>query len=201
MKKAIYFLIAAFWLLACNNDSQKQRENSASEKPKVDYYGQGAEISAIAQAELMKSVKSALEEGGPTHAIKYCNVHATPLTDSLSNAFDCRIERVSLKNRNPGNAVEGREEILLMNNMLERSLEGKGLNDTLLAMDGEVVYYRPIFLGMEACLNCHGIVGEEIANETYAVISELYPEDKATNYRLGEFRGAWKVRFPMNVEE
>ena len=58
-----------------------------------------------------------------------------------------------------------------------------------------------IFLGMETCLKCHGRVGHEIANETYAVISKLYPEDKATNYRLGDFRGAWKVRFPMNIEE
>ncbi len=143
-------------------------------------------------------MKAGLKKGGPAHAIEYCNIHATPLTDSISKIYNCRISRVTIKSRNAMNAAKGIEEKILLNNFLESSVEGKKLQDTLIAEKGELLYYRPIMIGMEACLKCHGQVGKDISNETMLALIKLYPEDKATNYRMGEFRGVWKINFPMS---
>jgi hypothetical protein len=38
------------------------------------------------------------------------------------------------------------------------------------------------------CLTCHGSVGSDVA----AALRERYPDDRATGYALGDFRGiAW----------
>lgn len=42
------------------------------------------------------------------------------------------------------------------------------------------------------CLNCHGdknMLSEEVS----AQLANLYPEDKATGYREGDFRGVIRV--------
>ena len=174
-------------------------EDEAQEKevivPEANYEKLGREISAISQGELMKNVKAALEEGGPVHAIKHCNIHAVPLTDSLAEVFHCKIERISLKNRNPNNYPKGKEEVLLLNHYLESYLDGSTIKDSMVKTENKVFYYRPIVVAMEACLKCHGQLKEDISPETSVALNELYPEDKATNYRLGDFRGSWKISF------
>ena len=184
-------------LFSCGEEASVKKDDDVVEIKiiKYDYKEMGLEITSLAQAELMKNVKSALMEGGPSHAIKFCNIHATPLTDSISEANNCRVSRISGKARNQKNKAVGREENILLNTYLETSLEGKKIKDTLVENDIMAIYYRPIIIGMKACLKCHGQKGDDISNETLATLSELYPDDKATNYRMGEFRGAWKVIF------
>jgi len=193
-----FYLIITLVLLACQPSSPTDEKKD--EKPKFDYYAQGKEIASLTQSELQKNLKAALQEGGPIHAIKYCNINVTPLMDSLSKFLSYDIKRISLKNRNPKNAAVGVQEKILLNNFLESSLEGKFLRDTLIAFEGALMYYRPIMIGMEACLKCHGRVGKDINTETMLALIDLYPEDKATNYRMGEFRGVWKVIFPMSLD-
>jgi len=43
------------------------------------------------------------------------------------------------------------------------------------------------------CMQCHGSENEQIDNNTLAKINELYPDDKATGYGVGELRGIWVV--------
>ena len=196
--KTWYFLIFIIPAMACQSGGSV--EKNKSEGPKINYYELGQEITAIAQAELMKNVQAAMEEGGPVHAIKFCNVHATPLSDSLSRTFNVEIGRVSLKNRNPLNKMADTEEALLLNGMLEASVEGMDFGDTVVASNGKLLYYRPIYIGIEACLKCHGQIGQDIEVKTMQALNELYPEDKATNYRMGEFRGVWKISFPLSMD-
>ena len=194
------YYIIIFSLLFVGCESTPTTEQTTEKKPQINYYELGKEITVVAQAELLKNVKAGLKKGGPAYAIEYCNIHATPLTDSISKIYNCRISRVAIKSRNPMNAAQGREEKILLNNFLESSLDGNKLRDTLIAENGELLYYRPIMIGMEACLKCHGQIGTDINNETMLVLTDHYPEDKATNYRMGEFRGVWKVNFPMSLD-
>lgn len=191
MKTLIILLFAA--LLSCNPPEIPVEEGNIVEE--INYYEVGMEISAIAQAELLKIVSSALQEGGPVNALKFCKEHATPLTDSLSRHYGNRISRLSLKARNPENIAVNKEEEDLLNLYLRRSSEGGSMNDTIIRSEASVIYYRPIVIGMEACLKCHGQIESDIGKETYATLLELYPEDKAVNYKMGEFRGAWRVLF------
>ena len=192
----IWFSLSLIGLLmACHNDSSTSHENFGT---KINYYELGQEITSVAQNELMKKVKSAMEAGGPVGAIRYCNVNASPLVDSLSDAYNCSLQRVSLKNRSPRNATSNSNETLLLNKMLEASLDGSEVKDTIVAQQGNLIYYKAIFIGMETCLKCHGQIGKEISPETMKTILELYPDDKATNYRIGEFRGVWKLTFTLD---
>jgi len=193
MKKTLPSLLLLIFF-ACQEPVQKQADPEPVDPP-IDYYNMGKEISGIAQAELLKNVKSALEKEGPAYAIKYCNIHAIPILDSLSNHFNCDIQRISTKNRNLDNAPSSTEESMLLNAFIESSLDGQSIKDTLISKEGNIVYYLPIMMGMEACLKCHGQIKEDISDETLTAIYTLYPNDKATNYRMGDFRGAWKISF------
>jgi len=48
---------------------------------------------------------------------------------------------------------------------------------------------------MPACLKCHGNIETDINVSTRNKLTELYPNDLATGYKLNEFRGLWKVEF------
>lgn len=59
-----------------------------------------------------------------------------------------------------------------------------------------IAYYKPILIASPLCLKCHGIAGETLDMEAQRVIRERYPQDAATGYALGEFRGLWSIRWP-----
>ena len=186
--------------LSCNGPTAVDSSASVKEN-EIDLLEYGKEITALAQAELLKNVKAALEKGGPAYAIEYCNIHATPLSDSISDHFEVSLKRLSLKYRNPENAPQSKEDKLLLNNYLERLNEGETVTDTLIRLGQQQIYYRPIMIGMEACLKCHGQPGHDIDSATQSTLYRLYPEDRAYNYRLGEFRGTWKVSFTSKEAE
>lgn len=50
---------------------------------------------------------------------------------------------------------------------------------------GEMVYLEPLYT-MPMCLQCHG---DQLATEVRKEIQQLYPQDQATKFKLGEFRG------------
>ena len=62
--------------------------------------------------------------------------------------------------------------------------------------DGIRDFLAPIVLGNPLCLQCHGTPGKDIAPETLAAIQKLYPDDKATGFKLGDLRGLWRITFP-----
>ncbi|MFW6277571.1 MAG: c-type heme family protein [Prolixibacteraceae bacterium] len=195
MKTVLFFLSAAILvaLISCNSNQNKKTE------PEVysEYIETGNEVSGKAQGILMANVSSAMQKGGPGYAIEFCNLEASSLIDSLSEANNCTISRVSQKNRNPGNALKNEKEKQLWN-FYAAKLENGSASDTLIRHGKTLVYYKPIKTAMPACLKCHGTPGEDIQPATYATIQELYPNDKATGYDLNEFRGLWKIQFDSN---
>jgi hypothetical protein len=44
------------------------------------------------------------------------------------------------------------------------------------------------------CLNCHGKVGENVTQDTYQLIKDLYPGDSATGFEKGDLRGMWSIK-------
>lgn len=70
---------------------------------------------------------------------------------------------------------------------------------TLLANNSDVRYFAPILLKSQ-CLKCHGIIGQDIKDETYSIIKEHYPNDQAVGYQEGQLRGIWSINFG-NIDE
>ncbi len=144
------------------------------------------------KSELVKGMK----EGGAVNALKICNIKAIPLTDDLVNSHNKveGIKRISRKYRNPGNKPD--EIDLLALNDLEKSKDQTA--DKLVQKyfaDGKAYfnYYQSIRVG-SFCTTCHG-KESNMDKKLVETIRKLYPEDKATGYKAGDFRGAIKVTF------
>lgn len=143
-------------------------------------------IVLLSQQTLVKTVSQKISEHGAPHAITFCNENALPLLDSISNIHGVFITRVSEKYRNPMNKPSKQDMVAL------KALS-KG-NIKYYQNKNASIYYAPIRIGMPTCLKCHG-EAKDIDAPTLSKIKELYPSDKAVDYKIGEFRGAWKVTY------
>lgn len=157
----------------------------------------GDSISNIAQSTLMKNVSMAMKEGGPVHAVEFCNLRAMPLTDSISTMHNVTIQRVTDKTRNPNNGLETETDKLAWENATLANHDSPSTNPIhfLEKENDAFVYYKPISIGMPTCLKCHGAPEKDIDKLTAMMLNEKYPEDQAINYQLNDLRGMWKISF------
>lgn len=152
---------------------------------------------------LINELTTAINEGGPENAIKICKVKAPRISYELSRD-GWSINRTSLKIRNPDNAPDEFEEELLRD-FEEKKSSGYDIDKlayyklTEVGTHSEFRYIKAIPVN-EICLQCHG---ENISDPVIKKLNELYPEDKARNYKLGDIRGAFTIRkvFKRDVPE
>ncbi len=196
MKKIICICLffALIILNSCGGRSEKSAQNDA--KTEKEYLQMGMEIASQTQSELLKVVSGAMASGGPVHAIEFCNLKALDLKDSLSRMYNCSIERIALKNRNPEGKPKSETERDQLNSYQQAYARGDSIGPELHVFEDRVEYYQPILIEVGTCLVCHGDPQTQIAEATFAKINELYPGDKATGFALNDFRGAWKITFP-----
>lgn len=193
LNKFTILAISVIIIFACNTSIKQQQDLAVSEEQEI--LQKGEKITAATQQELLKNVSAAMKKGGPSYAIEFCNTRAIALTDSLSNEFNCNIERLSMKNRNPDNFPDSQTEKEQLKKYKKQYQKGENIIATTVAFDDRIEYYKPIVVGMETCLKCHGTPENGLSEETKEQLSQLYPDGKATGYELGDFRGAWKVTF------
>lgn len=139
------------------------------------------------QSELM----AAMQAGGPINALGVCNIEAMPITARVSTEKKAQVSRVSLKNRNPTNIPNDWQRSVL-EEFDKRAANGEGIEKMasvdVVDHDGkkQVRFMKAVPTG-GACLACHG---EQLSPEIETLLSDLYPDDKATGYKLGQVRGA-----------
>lgn len=149
-----------------------------------------AEFAGALKAELT----AAMQAGGPLNAIEVCHTRAPAIADAVSLGSGMQVSRVSLRNRNPGNAPTEWQAAVLRD--FEGRLAAGETADTLswqeiAQTDGPREYrFMKAIPTAPMCLACHG---ESLAPAVAEKIAELYPEDKATGYREGDIRGAFVV--------
>ncbi len=212
MKTWLTFLMIASscFLLHCNtgNEKDSQTQDEAKKQKKVTKQSpdtvkdwdslplrkRGKQIVKASAQSLKNHLTQAISQGGFEKAIQYCSHKAMPLTDSLSKAYDVKIGRVSHKNRNPSNAASALE-MKLIRTYQKQNKQGKALESLIVAKKDKNIYYHPITIKNDLCLNCHGQKQKDIKVENYITIQNLYPNDKATGFSLGDVRGMWKVQF------
>lgn len=164
---------------------------SATDEPVIEPV---ATEPAALGAELLEPLKARLKaalmkgmEAGPTEAIGACRLEAPSITVALSTG-GVRMGRSSHKLRNPVNtAPEWLAPIL--DNYASGATE---LVPQLAELpDGRYGYAEPIRV-QAMCLACHG---EVLPPDVAARIAELYPQDQATGFADGDFRGVYWVEF------
>lgn len=151
---------------------------------------------------LLKEMKMAMKEGGPVQAIKVCNETAPSIAKEISDKHNWKVGRTSLKLRNPANAPDAWEAMVLKK-FEERRAAGespaKMAYFEVVEEKGQKNFRFMKAIGMPAlakmpCLTCHG---ENIELKVSSKLNELYPTDKAVGYKPGEIRGAFTIVQPM----
>ncbi|MGD9896632.1 MAG: DUF3365 domain-containing protein [Candidatus Methylacidiphilaceae bacterium] len=160
-------------------------------------------VRAIAQPvaqTLLRTIREelthALAKGGPTEAISVCQIQAPALTRKVRDhavpaGAIFLLKRTSNRLRNPTNAPDPVEKQALQI-YLEASSRHEALPPDLLqkvVSEGKTTYryYQPIRVAA-LCLSCHGDP-TALPPDVRSMLRERYPEDRATGYQDGEFRG------------
>lgn len=142
------------------------------------------------KTELMGKLAAALKEGGPVHAIEVCRLEAPAIAADAGEKSGIELGRTSHKLRNPTNAPRPWVKPIL--DELVASPPEPGSFRTVSLEDGRLGYLEPIFVN-PLCLQCHG---EEIAPKVRTALREKYPEDQATGFAPGAFRGLFWAEVP-----
>ncbi|MEZ4949348.1 MAG: DUF3365 domain-containing protein [Saprospiraceae bacterium] len=184
-----FSVLALLTFFACNN-----AVTPLSEDQKAAYMRDGKNITLMTFSSLSARLGKAMKEQGVQGAVKYCNVAALPLTDSLAQLQNVTIKRTSLQLRNPKNApTEDEKNMLFAYQAQEKA--GSDLVPVVQQVDNGVIkFFAPIRM-MDVCQKCHGSIGETMQEEDYAYIKSLYPEDQATGFKEGDLRGMWSITF------
>jgi len=146
---------------------------------------------------LQTELKTAMQAGGPVAAIGVCKTQAMPVTAKVAAEHGMQLSRVSLKNRNPANAPNEWQAAVLQDFDRQRAA-GKDItklawSETVNTDSGREFRFMKAIPTGELCLKCHG---SQLAPEVSQVLADLYPEDRATGYSVGDIRGAFVVTKP-----
>lgn len=142
-------------------------------------------------APFKKNLKAALVEGmqqGPAEAISACREQAPEIADSLS-VDGVVVGRSSHRLRNPDNVAPEWAAPLLQSYLDD----GKDRAPRVVAISDDRWGYVEAIVVQPLCVSCHG---DSLAPEIRSRIEELYPDDKATGFDVGDLRGIFWAEFP-----
>jgi len=180
-------------------ESEKLNLKPASDTTLESFRSQGKLIVKEAFLALSSELKSAIQEGGISYALNFCNTAALPVTDSLAKKYNVDIKRVSLRNRNPLNKADAFETSLIETFSKLGTADLSQVNMVVRDAEGYAVYAQPIIIN-DMCLQCHGNTKKDIDPENFALIRKLYPQGEAVDYKVGDLRGIWYVKFNVKSE-
>ena len=149
----------------------------------------GAELLLPFKQELQAALRKGLERG-PAQAIEACRIEAPRISASLS-VDGVAMGRSSHRLRNPANAAPDWVTPVMdtwVGDPAARKPVTVGLSDQRRG------YIEPITV-QPLCLACHG---ESLEPGVASKIAELYPDDQATGFREGDFRGVFWVEYPAD---
>lgn len=206
MNKRTFFpdmLMAVILLVVfsgCSGENSGEAGDSQNTIPEDKIIAKGKTAAQQTGGALMGVLVQKIQEEGVEAAIDFCAVRALPLTDSVSQATGVTISRVSHRPRNPVNAANEQEREILQR-FAERLGQGAQPRPVVQKKQGGYLFYAPITIASETCLNCHGVLGKDIRPEVQEKIRSRYPEDQATGFHLNELRGMFKVEMAEEVVE
>ena len=147
---------------------------------------------------LGKELKGGMKSGGPVAAIDACNGKAPEIADMKSKASGWSIARSSHKLRNMSNSPDTWEAGVI-NGFLDRVKAGEAAKSLEHAEVVEVGgkktfrYVKAIPTG-KVCLACHGA---KVKPAVEARLKELYPDDQARGFKMGDMRGVFTLSKPL----
>ena len=174
-----------------------------AESGSIDHAEQSLRARKAAEAltgRLLGELTQAMKNGGPSAAVRYCARNAQIVTSTVGVEHRLSIRRVTDRPRNAADAPDAWERVVLDDlDMRARAgtLAADAVHEEVREVDGRLVLrvMKPIIV-RQPCLACHG-TERDIAPDVARIIREEYPDDNATGYVVGDFRGAISVLVPL----
>ena len=143
---------------------------------------------------LIGELQKAVAAGGPVNAIGVCNIIAPKIAADMSAEEKMTIGRTSLKLRQPNNKPD-EWELRQLQSFERRKVAGENpanieFGEYVITGGKAMFRYMKTIPTGEVCLNCHGVT---LAPEVTANLKQLYPQDVATGYKVGDLRGAFTI--------
>lgn len=148
---------------------------------------------------MMQQLQSSMRAVGPAEATAVCRHLAPQMAAEIAAETGWEIRRPALKARNPDNRPSELERGVLLG-YLTRNLAGQSFEEMetvrLVERDGRpYVHYMRAIPMLDACLVCHG---SDLPPDVAARIQEVYPQDEAVGFQVGDLRGAFSLRRPYD---
>lgn len=144
------------------------------------------EAKALSQrlmSSLQTQLQKAVQEKGVVEAIDFCHLEAAPIARNAAGEDLQKFSfgRTSHKIRNTQNAPQAWHQEYL------EHFQSTGSKEIIVGKlkDGRDFAIQPLYTQAQ-CLMCHG---ETLAAPVQKKITELYPKDQATGFKLNDFRG------------
>ncbi|MFI5356506.1 MAG: DUF3365 domain-containing protein [Opitutales bacterium] len=147
---------------------------------------------------LLAEVNDALEKMSPEAAVDVCHLKYLKASHGTLAGLPriATFKLTSLKVRNPADRPDAAEQIVL--EIVRQQLENGDSPAPLLVQRVEPAQgpaewrvYKPLGV-MSQCLACHGDPASQ-SPALQAKLKKLYPNDEATGYQAGEWRGMIRV--------
>ena len=158
----------------------------AAEAPDDSADARGSSLLLPFKQQLRAALQAGMTEG-PAAAIRVCRDEAPAIAESLSTD-GVTMGRTSHRLRNPENRPPAWTAPLL-----DRYATGAVSGGTTVALDGGVTGYVEPITVQPVCLACHGAT---LAPGVADALTRLYPDDAATGFAAGDFRGLFWVTYP-----
>ena len=169
----------------------------AADAPEVE---QARTVATKVLEETKSVLEAALKGGQSAAALGVCASVAQDIARRHEQQ-GWRVRRVSEKVRNPADVPDA-EELAVLRAWQDAHTAGRLTPTTerreIVTAGGRryVHYMKPIFIAAPVCLQCHG-APDKLAPGVADALKELYPQDQATGYAVGDLRGAVSVKIPI----
>lgn len=199
MMKTSPLLLAALLSPLLSGCSATPDNNTAAATPEPAWV-QAARASATAvPPKLLAVLSTAIEVSGPAQAIDVCKEAAPKMARAASEQSGWQIKRVSLGNRNPKAVPDAWERRALeeFDRSQKAGVEPAKLERwEVVTENGQAVRRYMRALPTQAlCIQCHGR-SDQLGAGVAQRLGQLYPQDRATGYAVGQIRGAMTLRQP-----
>lgn len=146
---------------------------------------------------MMAELKLALEMS-PAEAVALCRHLAPEIKEQIAEDTGWQVRRVALRVRDPVNRPNKQERGILLG-FEARLAAGQSMRllrtDRVVELQGRRhILFMQAIPTFDTCLICHG---PDLDPEVDRAVRELYPEDEATGYSVGDIRGAFALYKPL----
>jgi hypothetical protein len=159
--------------------------------------GEARKAATMLPPKLLTALQEEISKSGPEGAILVCKDMAPKMAGEISQQTGWKIKRVSLKPRNEARAIPDAWEKAALEDFDKRAAAGEppAQLEKGEKVGNEYRYVKALPV-QPLCLSCHGPV-DQLTPAVKSVLSQHYPNDRATGYSVGQIRGAISVRKPL----